>query len=148
MRPEATPPTADCLALLPGTDFADAFRVQVAQVIDAPTATTLAFSGMPGWASRLLAVRNRIVAPLGLRTRAEAGPHVGMFPVVQSGPDRVVLGFDDRHLDFRIVVDVSAGHLVTLTTLVRRHNWLGRVYLALVLPFHKRIVPATLARVA
>ena len=97
---------------------------------------------------RLLALRNLVVRPLGLKTRVEAGERFGMFPVVASSPERVVLGFDDWHLDFRIVVDVVAGRSVTLTTLVKRNNWAGRAYLALVMPFHKRIVLATLARVA
>ncbi len=35
------------------------------------------------------------------------------------------MGFDDRHLDFRIVVTVAAG-VATLTTIVRRRNcWAG-----------------------
>ena len=37
---------------------------------------------------------------------------------------------------------------VTATTLVLTHNWLGRSYLALILPFHRLIVRAMLRRVA
>jgi hypothetical protein len=32
------------------------------------------------------------------------------------------------------------------TTIVQTHNMLGRVYMAFVAPMHRRIVPATLAR--
>jgi hypothetical protein len=32
------------------------------------------------------------------------------------------------------------------TTLVLTHNWLGRVYLAIILPFHRRIVRALLRK--
>ena len=66
-------------------------------------------------------------------------------------PDRLVAGFDDRHLDFRVVVDVeSSGAIqnVTATTLVLTHNRLGRVYLAIITPFHRLIVPAMLRQVA
>jgi hypothetical protein len=75
---------------------------------------------------------------------------IGLFPVISSTPERVVLGFNDSHLDFRLVIDVATlGELrrqVIVTTLVQTHNWLGRTYLAIVMPFHRRIVPAMLAR--
>ena len=95
-----------------------------------------------------MAVRNRIVAVVGLKTVAlAAGTSAGGFPVVSSSPERTVLGFDDRHLDFRIVVDLeegAGGSVVRVTTLVRRKNLFGRIYLFAVGPFHRRIVPATM----
>ncbi|WP_352728747.1 DUF2867 domain-containing protein [Mesorhizobium sp. M0276] len=36
---------------------------------------------------------------------------------------------------------------VAATTIVKTHNWLGRAYLAIVMPFHRIIVPAMLAQV-
>lgn len=154
MRTFATAPSNDCRTWLMRADFVDAFALDVAEELDAPEAARRAFSKMPYWATRLLALRNVLVAPFGLKTDAgpeqPQGPRFGIFPVVSSTPARVVLGFDDRHLDFRIVVDVQgagAGRRVTITTLVARHNLLGRLYLAAVLPFHKVIVPAVLARV-
>jgi hypothetical protein len=58
----------------------------------------------------------------------------------------LVAGFNDHHLDFRVVVDVAAGEQVTATTLVKTHNFLGRLYLAIVLPFHRLIVRSMLRR--
>jgi hypothetical protein len=56
----------------------------------------------------------------------------------------VVLGFDDRHLDFRIVIDVRqdrpSGQTLSVMTLVHRNNLFGRLYLATVMPFHRLIV--------
>jgi Protein of unknown function (DUF2867) len=105
----------------------------------------------PPWIKSLLAVRNLLVAPFGLKTgvreKVGASDVIGIFPVVAESPDRLVLGFDDSHLDFRVIVDVaSAGShcRVTVTTLVRTHNIFGRVYLAAVLPFHRIIVRSTL----
>jgi hypothetical protein len=49
------------------------------------------------------------------------------------------------------VVDVAsagAGQQVTATTLVLTHNRLGRIYLAIILPFHRLIVPAMLRKIA
>jgi hypothetical protein len=76
---------------------------------------------------------------------------IGIFPVVSQTPDRLIAGFNDHHLDFRIVIDVTGPRgvrQVTATTLVLTHNWLGRTYLAIILPFHRLIVPALLRQVA
>jgi hypothetical protein len=71
--------------------------------------------------------------------------------VVSETPERLVAGFNDKHLDFRVVVDVATSgqrQSVTATTLVLTHNWLGRIYLARSRPFHRVVVRAMLAQVA
>jgi hypothetical protein len=71
--------------------------------------------------------------------------------VIAETPHRVLLGLNDKHLDFRIAVDVAVGteqRHFTATALVRTHNLLGRTYLATVLPFHRVIVPALLTQAA
>ncbi|MFK0385890.1 DUF2867 domain-containing protein [Agrobacterium sp. NPDC090273] len=118
---------------------ADADSLQVSQML---------LEHPPRWISALMSLRNRIVAIAGLKTVAfVAGASAGGFPVVSSTPQRTVLGFDDRHLNFRIVVDIREGadrRYLDVTTLVRRNNLLGRLYLLAVGPFHRRIVPATM----
>jgi Protein of unknown function (DUF2867) len=37
---------------------------------------------------------------------------------------------------------------VIATTLVRTHNWVGRAYLAVIMPFHRVIVRTMLAQAA
>jgi hypothetical protein len=105
----------------------------------------------PRWVDGLLALRNLAVTPFKLKRSAPAGAkRVGIFPVVSASPDRVVMGFDDAHLDFRVVVEVTQdddGQRVMATTFVRTRNRLGRLYLAAVKPFHRVIVPAMLAQV-
>jgi hypothetical protein len=74
-----------------------------------------------------------------------------MFPVLSETPQRIVAGLNDSHLDFRVVVDIAgagAGRSVTATTVVLTHNLLGRVYLAIILPFHRLIVRAMLRQIA
>jgi hypothetical protein len=47
-----------------------------------------------------------------------------------------------------VVVDVAAfadGQQVTTTTLVKTHNWLGRTYLTVIMPFH-RLISRTMLR--
>jgi len=150
-------PDNSTLPLLPGADFVDAYALDIDEpALDAIVAARRAFGQSPAWIRNLTALRNRIVAPFGLKTTTDARPANGArirtFPIVSQTAERVVLGFDDRHLDFRIAIDVAptAGGLrrVTLTTLVRRHNWLGRIYLPIVTPFHRVIAPSMLAQVA
>jgi len=102
----------------------------------------------------LLALRNIIVAPLGLKTSGEdrRTPRdiIGIFPVVSDTPERLVAGFNDKHLDFRVVVDVATSgqrQSVTATTLVLTHNWLGRTYLTVIMTFHRLVVRAMLRQV-
>ena len=102
----------------------------------------------------LLALRNIIVTPFGLKTSSEdrRAPRdiIGIFPVVSETPERLVAGFNDKHLDFRIVVDVATSgqrQSITATTLVLTHNWLGRTYLAVIMPFHRMVVRAMLRQV-
>ena len=148
-------PDVDCDSLLAGAQFADAYRVTVADAaLDARTAAMRIFSMSPRWVTALLGLRNRIVAPFGLKTSAEdeakSEGMVGMFPVLSETQERLVAGFDDHHLDFRVVVDVvpwNGGREVTTTTLVLTHNWFGRAYLAAIMPFHRMIAKTLLKQV-
>lgn len=149
-------PILDTCELLAGVQFADAFCIEIADgELDARRAAERMMARQPRWAEALLSLRNLIVAPLGLKTSGASpgAPRdmIGIFPVVSETPERLVAGFDDRHLDFRVVVDVSAAddvRQVTATTLVKTHNRLGRTYLATIMPFHRLIVPALLRQVA
>jgi Protein of unknown function (DUF2867) len=149
-------PAVDTDALLAGAQFADAFRVEVADpALDARHAAERMMTRQPRWAEALLSLRNFVVSPLGLKTSGEGAPAprgmIGIFPVLSETPDRLIAGFNDSHLDFRVVIDVAALdgiRQVTLTTLVRTHNWFGRSYLAIITPFHRLIAPALLRQVA
>jgi hypothetical protein len=156
MKVEAVAPGVETGVLLAGADFADAFRITLAgRTLDARRAAERMMGRPPRWVERLIAIRNALVAPFGLKTsgagESATRDAIGIFPVLSETPDRLVAGFDDHHLDFRVVVDVSAcadGQQVTATTLVRTNNWLGRVYLAVILPFHRLVVRALLRQVA
>ncbi|MCJ8056249.1 DUF2867 domain-containing protein [Shinella curvata] len=140
--------------LLPAADWADRFTLGLpVEHLTAREAARLALENPPGWVRRLMVLRNAIVAPFGLKGAAEevktSETEIGGFPVVSATDERVVLGFDDRHLDFRIVIDVMAdrlsGQTLSVMTLVHRNNLLGRLYLAAVMPFHKLIVRTMLS---
>jgi hypothetical protein len=135
-------PPVDCGALLPGHDFADAYAVSIPEGMNAAEAARRAFANAPRWAVTLMNLRDRLVEPLGLKPAPSSG-----FPVISETSDRVVMGFNDRHLDFRIVV-TAVGGVATLTTIVRRHNLLGRAYLFAILPFHRLLARAFAAHIA
>ena len=135
--------------LLPAADWADRFTLGLpVGNLTAREAARLALEHPPGWVRGLMMMRNALVAPFGLRGAAEkvktSDTEIGGFPVISVSDDRVVLGFDDRHLDFRIVIDVRqdrpSGQTHSVRTLVHRTNLFGRLYLATVMPFHKLIV--------
>lgn len=135
-------------------DLCDAFQLQTAAQLTAVEAATAIFDRTPGWVGALMNLRNLAVRPFGLIGSESKLPksarRYGVFPVVASADDYIILGLDDRHLDFRIVLEVAQGdrdlRKVTLATVVKCHNALGRAYLAVVTPFHRRIVPAMLAQ--
>lgn len=140
--------------LLPAADWADRFTLGLpVNNLTAREAARLALEYPPGWVRRLMTLRNALVAPFGLKSAAEkvatSDTEIGGFPVVSVSDDRVVLGFDDRHLDFRIVIDVRqdrpSGQTLSVMTLVHRNNLIGRLYLAAVMPFHKLIVRTMLS---
>lgn len=79
------------------------------------------------------------------------------LPVLQESATAVIVGVNDDHLDFRtqfstdtLRLGPEGPHLgmITVTTIVRTHNRLGRLYLAVVMPFHKLVVRRLLTRVA
>ncbi|WP_441244116.1 DUF2867 domain-containing protein [Tardiphaga sp. 768_D3_N2_1] len=147
-------PTIDTNSLLSGAQFADAFSISIATNLTAREAAERMLSRSPRWVDALMRLRDLIVAPFGLKTAHSARQadidKVGFFPVLSQTPQRLVAGFNDNHLDFRVVIDVAAegaGQRVTATTVVLMHNWLGRIYLAVIKPFHRMVVRSMLQQV-
>ncbi len=151
-NPPAEIPPMAMDELLPGADFADAWRLEDIPAAPALAVAQRAFAHAPRWVDLLMVVRTLAVAPFGLKTGHQTGGtrRIGMFPVLSQTDARIIMGMDDKHLDFRLVVDVepTVDNLAaaTATTLVRTHNLGGRLYLRLIMPFHRIIVPAMLAR--
>jgi hypothetical protein len=157
MKVQEVAPDTNTAPLLAGAQFADAFRIDVEGAhLDARRAIVLITSRSPRWVETLTRLRNLLVGPFGLKTSGETETPrretIGLFPVLAETPERMIMGFNDKHLDFRVVVDVVPpgsvpSQQVTLTTLVKTHNRFGRIYLAIITPFHRLIAPAMLRRV-
>lgn len=144
-----------------GADLLDSYAVTLPpEMSDDLAKLALALLNRPPvWISWLLRLRDQVVGPLGLKTTAairQAGARdghdrIGFFPVLGRSPREIILGEDDRHLDFRASVLVRAdartgGRQLIVTTAVRCHNLLGRSYLQLIRPFHVLVVRSNLGR--
>lgn len=139
-------------------DFLDSQSVPLPHPApDAAELTIATFFSMPGWVKNLLGLRNLLVAPFGLKTGTEGMrpptreeinglSYSGVFAVHSATPDEVILGTDDKHLDFRVsVLRSEADDVVAISTWVHPHNLAGKAYLAAVYPFHRIIVARCLA---
>lgn len=143
-------------AALKNADWADAFMLEVPK--DHRTARQIAsvtLGSSPKWLKILLSIRNNLMAPFGLKAGKETDDQptnsIGFFPIIEESAERIVVGLDDRHLDFRIIVELKTLEITTrvlMTTVIRRHNLFGKAYLAVVSPFHKFIVPRVLSQAA
>jgi len=124
----------------------------------------------PTSVSRMMAFRNVLVKPMGLRTSALGCPvssllskqrehlFANRFPVLEqlTNPDdsfsQVILGADDKHLKFRscIGVKIINSHQVefTLGTRVQCTNLFGRFYMAVIDRVHRNYVTPTMLRMA
>lgn len=139
-------------------DYADAYALVLPPRVSVRTFAEAVFASSPRWVAKLMVLRNAIVRPLGLIATRSAfehaaavangtGERIGIFPVLANATDEVLLGLDDRHLDFRVSVRVlndGRERLGVVTTLVRFHGALGRAYFTPVRPLHRLIVPAML----
>lgn len=105
-------------------------------------------------------LRDALVAGFGLKTSkhlTSVGPEesrVGFFKIYSTDQAEIVLGEDDKHLDFRLSVSYSntpsplGKQRVIVSTVVRCHNLLGRTYIFLIAPFHRLIIQSCLSHAA
>lgn len=143
-----------------GADLVDSYAVTLPQAApeDVTTLARALFNRPPLWLRGLLRLRDQIVGPLGVKTTTairEAGARdghdrIGFFPVLGRSENEIVLGENDRHLDFRVSVllqrDERGARRLVATTAVRCHNLLGRTYLWVIKPFHVLVVRSYLGR--
>lgn len=109
----------------------------------------------PWWIDFLFSIRDAVVGCFGISTRADhqrSKNSFGLFPILQRRPRELVLGEDEKHLNFRILLKldspVAGSYKLSFKTLVHFNNLLGRLYYIPVKPIHKLIVPGMLQRVA
>ncbi|ALI10777.1 MULTISPECIES: DUF2867 domain-containing protein [Pseudomonas] len=140
-------------------DLADAFaiRLPAGTSRDPDLLARFILSHQPSWIGWLMSVRDAIVACFGLKTArhlASLANRVGIFKVYSTNQTEIVLGEDDKHLDFRISIlcseeaEPAGSRQLVFSTVVQCHNRLGRAYIFVIAPFHRLVVKASLLRAA
>jgi len=155
-------PSDSALApLYVGADLLDAFaiRLPTGASDDLETLARAAFERPAGWIRALTRMRDAAMATVGVKSSraigaaaAARGPVIGFFPLLSKSGGELVVGEDDRHLDFRVAIQLRAGaggsRELVVVTVVHCHNRLGRMYLAAIAPFHRVIARASLQQAA
>ena len=153
-------PTDSALApLYVGADLLDAFAIHLPAGAsdDLEVLARAAFERQAGWIRALTWVRDAVMATVGVKSSraigaaaAARGSVIGYFPLLSKSAGELVVGEDDRHLDFRVAILLRAGAAArrefVAVTVVHCHNRLGRTYLAAIAPFHRTILRANLER--
>lgn len=141
VRPDTLPRASALWTLHRPGDFLDCYSVASAL---SPRQAADRGLALPGWAAALLRLRNTLVRPFGLKTGEPDRP---IFATCHESETELILGTDDKHLDFRIGLVREAGRIY-MATWVHPHNLWGRTYLAMVMPFHILISRGAVARMA
>jgi hypothetical protein len=145
------PKESDYQNFIKEIDYSDTFKMLVKnQNISIENIYIDMFSSMPKWINKLMNIRNKLVSIVGLKidslepkkvTSLKVGEKVGMFTIYAISKNEVIAGEDDKHLDFRVSV-LRVDEDVMVSTFVKYNNLFGKVYMSLILPFHKVIVKA------
>ena len=159
---QVPPPAESGVASWFDADLADAFAVPIGAADVAKGIDNLARSalGDPApWIRLLLGLRDALVTGFRVKTTREVrraaiadnAERIDFFRILARSDRELILGEDDRHLDFRLSLLLRArpdgsGDELVATTVVRCHNALGRAYLALIAQFHRLVVITNLSR--
>ena len=164
VKPVALPAQSAVATVYESMSLADAFAVQLpfGASSDPDVLARFLFSQQPSWIGWLTHVRDAIVTCFGLKTAkhlatlsSEAkADRIHIFKVYGRSETEIVLGENDKHLDFRVSVlctpslSPKLGGQLTFSTVVHCHNLLGRAYIMVIAPFHRLVVKASLRRAA
>jgi hypothetical protein len=155
------PSNSELAPLYAGADLLDAFaiRLPAGASDDLEVLARAAFERPAWWIRALTRVRDLVMATVAVKSSraiglaaAAHGPVIGYFPLLSRSATELVVGDDDRHLDFRVTIQLRADAAnrreLVVGTVVHCHNRLGRIYLATIAPFHRAIARANLEQAA
>lgn len=150
-------------------DYADSFRASFTgkqnELNIAKVGRTF-FLSAPVWVRSLFIFRNKIAALAKLkipktegnsrkkieRFQGKKGERIGLFRVFDNADNEIILGEDDKHLNFRVSLylerskkDITETNL-TISTIVLFNNWAGAFYFFIVGPFHRCVVRTILKK--
>lgn len=128
-------------------DYCDSFSktMQNAKEISPEMFMDMAFNQHPSWIVYLLKLRNVLVKPFGLETDKRFS---GM--VSDKNKNEIIFGMKDKHLTFYVSLWCGKKEQniqdLKITTIVKYHNSLGKVYFFIIRPFHKILIRYILNR--
>ena len=148
-------------------DYVDSFETEISDPNNKITSSDVGkafFSSAPKWVENLMNLRNKIAIIFGLKTdpkagnkkqqldnfKCEKGEQLGLFKVLDKTETEVILGENDKHLDFRVSLFLENASVnpqnkkIIISTAVVFNNWFGELYFLPVRPFHRLIVPKML----
>ena len=132
-KPERNPDFEDCFS---GKNaFPEKTPLELAE---------LALANSPLWFRIMFSIRQKLATLVGLQTKTDAGENPGItfllsLPELQNNDQTFETGLKDKHLDFAIRISKNA-ESVEFATQVWFNNLWGRLYLFVVMPFHKLIL--------
>lgn len=150
-------------AMVGACDFRDSYRVPLVHPQRGMAEIFFAvFGHTPLWMKAMLILRNALARLAGLeapdvaeilrpevRSAYRIGDKIGPWPVFFIGDNEIIAGRDNKHMDFRLSVlkvgEAGAAHVV-VSTVCSVHNLFGRIYLFVIVPFHRAGVQGLLAR--
>lgn len=146
------PPESKLPQSLNRLDFCDAYETHLIQSGLSVNEVYLAVFGVaPRWVRLLMFIRGHIINLLGLKPHIHSQSHdftignrVASFKVIATHPNELIVGDDDKHLNYRISTlktSRNGNTYITISTAVEIHNRLGQMYMFCVKPFHKCIAP-------
>ena len=149
VKEEETQLTDNQKELLAGIDFSDTFST-TNHINSIEEITNLIFNTSPNWVNSLFKLRNKIVRLFGLKTgipddyneKYKVGGYVKFFKIFLVSDHEVILGADDSHLNFRVIInnDKSDINNIKVITLVEYNNLMGKIYMGIIKPSHRQIV--------
>jgi hypothetical protein len=146
-------------------DYSDCFSGQfhAEQPVALAECVRYCLNNWPTWIMILLRIRNFLVIPFGLITSTESekdhrypvisiskGSQARIFEVAEFTNEEVLLFVTDKHLDAWlsiIIKDLPGQQEIIMSTAVKFHNLIGKIYFFFINPFHKVIVRSLLNRV-
>ena len=132
--------------------FSDSYRFTLNKRKSVEDVYSGIFGYLPGWVKLLMRIRNVLVIPFGIKGSQnirmaplpgeyQVGAKAGFLTLVHISEKEVVSSVSDGDMDIYISVMYQGQNTYRISSLVNLKNFKAKVYLSIIKPFHKRIVP-------
>ena len=150
------PRQSELQAAIRQAHYCDCYRMAVPTTnITLDDAVRAFFHGAPAWVRLAMVMRDKVMGHFGYHTQGPEPPHdlagvrfepgttLGLFHIFARYQQELIMGSDDRHLNFLVsilLVKEPDRTWVYITTTVQLHNAMGRLYFALIKRPHQLVV--------